>query len=92
MTDHQLGPLPDPEAWRTQVGPWGDISTDYAYTANQMRAYALAEVSRAVQAEREACAKVCEKIVADTLRLYKGLRRSDGAESCADAIRARGKE
>ena len=48
MTDN-LPPLPEPEAWRTQVGPWGDISTDYAYTLNQMRAYAAAAV-----AERDA--------------------------------------
>ena len=87
MTD-QLGPLPEPEF---ELDGMRIVSCD-RYTADQMRAYALAEVSRAVQAEREACAKVCEKIVADTLRLYKGLRRSDGAESCADALRARGKE
>lgn len=88
MTDHQLGPLPDMP--RLVAVSW--TANDRKEWDDTIRAYALAEVSRAVQAEREACAKVCEKIVADTLRLYKGLRRSDGAESCADAIRARGKE
>lgn len=48
MNDN-LPPLPTPEAWRTRVGPWGDHSTDYAYTVNQMRAYATQAV-----AERDA--------------------------------------
>ena len=96
MTDHELGPLPEPEAWRTQIGPWGDISTDYAYTLHQMRAYALAEVARAVAAEREACAKLCEAIADEYTRL--NLRRAPGlrfeaevgAMKCESAIRARG--
>lgn len=45
----ELPPLPTPEAWRTRVGPWGDHSTDYAYTADQMHAYAAQAV-----AERDA--------------------------------------
>ena len=45
----ELPPLPTPEAWRTRVGPWGDHSTDYAYTVNQMREYAAVAV-----AERDA--------------------------------------
>jgi len=47
MNDN-LPPLPTPEAWRTHVGPW-DCSTAYAYTVNQMRAYAAQAV-----AERDA--------------------------------------
>ena len=60
----------------------------------------------AVECEREACAKVCDSISEDQWALYKGrppytgkeLERaseytqgkSDGAEVCAAAIRARG--
>lgn len=76
MSDNNLPPLPGPEAWRTHVGPW-DCSTAYAYTVNQMRAYA----AQAVAAEREACIRIIE----DTVRAV------DGMDAIA-AIRARGQE
>ena len=44
-----LGPLPPGNE------PWC-----FAYTSANMKEYALAEVRRAVSAERERCAKVCE--------------------------------
>jgi hypothetical protein len=63
-------------------------------------------VQKAVLAEREACAKVCEDIGEDLWALYKGRApytgkeegradmhvqgKSDGADECAAAIRARG--
>jgi hypothetical protein len=43
----------------------------------------------AVKAEREACAKVCEKR-ADRYVKTKGYMFSVGAQDCADHIRARG--
>jgi len=50
-------------------------------------------IDAAVLEEREACAKVCEELRDDWLRgrgryEFKG----EGADDCADAIRARGKE
>ena len=42
-----------------------------------------AEILKAVEAEREACAKVCEE--------YDNGRHANAADLCADAIRARGK-
>jgi hypothetical protein len=51
------------------------------YTAAQMKAYA----AKAVEAEREACAKVCETE-------YEGYEWADAREDCARAIRARGSE
>jgi hypothetical protein len=44
-----LGPLPPGNE------PWC-----FAYTSADMKAYALAEVRKAVDAERERCAKLCE--------------------------------
>jgi hypothetical protein len=45
-------------------------------------------VRKAVEAEREACAKVCEETTAAwTQHLY-----NEGCMDCAKAIRARGKE
>jgi len=55
---HELGPLPEPS--EMDGARWG-------YTAEQLRAYALAEVEKAVKAERERCAKIC----ADTSLGYK---------------------
>jgi hypothetical protein len=49
------------------------------YTKEQMRAFA----EKAVKAEREACAKVCESIASDG---YPTIEHQE----CADAIRARG--
>ena len=46
---HELGPLPEPE-W---LGELRDGEQVYGYTEDQMRAYALAEVEKAVKAERE---------------------------------------
>jgi hypothetical protein len=48
------------------------------YTAAQMKAYA----AKAVESEREACAKVCEDIEMRNTR--------QGPADCAVAIRARG--
>ena len=45
-------------------------------------------VKRVVAAEREACAKVCEKQDDEDTRFRYDYRR--GALDCADAIRARG--
>lgn len=48
---HELGPLPSCDR---------DAGWHRIYTADQLRAYALAEVEKAVKAERERCAKLCE--------------------------------
>lgn len=78
----ELPPLPEAEYILD-----GTASTD-AYTAEQMRSYAL----QAVKAERERCAKACEA-VADQYNdgvchpLTRGM--FTGAMECADAIRSR---
>jgi len=83
---NELPPLPEAEAWSTHTGPMFDRSTEYAYTANQMRAYAAA----AVAAEREACAKVCEGRIGGATQLNDWWYGFRGAvKQCAAAIRAR---
>jgi len=49
---HELGPLPEHHyEWRNgQIG----------FTPEQMRAYALAEVEKAVKAERERCKRIVQ--------------------------------
>lgn len=110
MTDHELGPLPESFDYCYEWdGPYGSRKFSCAphngrgpdrsvpiYTADQLRSYALAEVARAVAAEREACAKVCEAIADEYTRL--NLRRAPGlrfeaevgALKCESAIRVRG--
>jgi hypothetical protein len=58
------------------------------YTAAQMKAYA----AKAVEAEREACAKVCETGVDTEHPIVKGhiMRNFGGSKFLARAIRARG--
>jgi hypothetical protein len=46
-------------------------------------------VNRAVEAEREACARVCDKR-GEQSRVDGWYRQSDAELRCADAIRARG--
>jgi hypothetical protein len=84
-----LPPMPEPPGW---------LAGSAWYTERQMRACARA----AVEAEREACARVCDAQAIERWALYKGRppytsRSSDyvqgesnGADRCADAIRARG--
>ena len=57
----------------------------YGYTADQMREYAA--LVRAD--EREACAKVCDELVAHRTQSHCD-SEAFGAEDCAKAIRARG--
>lgn len=92
MTDHELGPLPESPFLVDALG----TNKDYDAWSDQIRSYALAEVTRAVAAEREACAKLCEAIADEYTRL--NLRRAPGlrfeaevgAMKCESAIRARG--
>ena len=60
---HELGPLPEPDgphskSWDEQ----GRAVYEFFYTADQMRAYALAEVARAVDAERAKHAGLLEAV------------------------------
>ena len=48
--------------------------------------YVCAARRKAVEAEREACAKLCDEIAND----YDGSPAGTGADNCAAAIRARG--
>lgn len=93
----ELPPLPDPMdycyewdgAWGTrkfsasQYNGRGPDRSVAIFTADQMRAYALA----AVEAEREACARLCE----EKASCAKNLNGAAHADACADAIRSRGK-
>jgi hypothetical protein len=55
------------------------------YTTDQMREYA----KKAVEAEREACAKVCDD-AAELLNRLTNYAGADEANACAAAIRAGG--
>ena len=58
------------------------------YTAEQMRKYA----AKAVAAEREACAKVCDELIAPDIYSDTDVSMWDvTCMDCATAIRARGK-
>ena len=84
MTDHELGPLPEPPSLVVELGTHKDQLEWAAY----MRSYALAEVTRAVAAEREACAKLCDGASDAFVGVLPG-----GAAACAGLafrIRARG--
>lgn len=80
-----LPPLPEPDGW---IGA-SDLDSDAGvegYTADQMRSYARA----AVEAEREACAKVCEDH--QEMREATGHpREASTARKLAGMIHARGK-
>ena len=54
--------------------------------------FAMTAMARAVLAEREACAKVCEKEAASWARLNAQDEEGYGAIQCAVAIRARGEK
>ena len=71
------GPLPIPDRSMWQYG----VKTDH-FTAEQLSAHTAAEVARAVAAERERSAKVCDQMAVIELTGY-GI-----AEDCAAAIRA----
>jgi hypothetical protein len=72
------------------------------FTAADMREYAEAYAAAKVLTEREACARVCDAHAIERWALYKGRPpytsrgsdyeqgESNGADHCADAIRARG--
>lgn len=56
------GPLPEPTQTMGKAGgTFVPLLTGPLFTASQMQTYAAAEVARAVAAERERCAKVCER-------------------------------
>jgi hypothetical protein len=63
---------PTETPWRTFVEGWDD----------QLKAFEALVIAQAVEAEREACAKVCETLLWPPSRDFK---------LCAAAIRARGK-
>lgn len=69
-----------------ECGMWGQIEHHSSYVLFSE----LLQFTRRVQEwEREECAKVCETQYRD----YEwAIHERDGAESCADAIRARGQE
>ncbi len=88
MNDN-LPPLPAPEAWRTRVGPWGDHSTDYAYTVNQMREYAaqaVAERDAEIAAEQRR-SEVYVDLVRRTAEAL-GLTREDGWHKLPEQVEA----
>lgn len=77
MSD-KLPPLPPHEGTMTLTYGLTNKVKVPMFTADQMRAYA----ARAVAAEREACADICDQHAS-----VEGI-----AQRCAEAIRARSKE
>ena len=89
LTD-ELGPLPP----LTHLGDY----TNWGYDAHNMRSYARREIQRAVAAERERCAAICDARSADHWRAYSDKSSphfcdarfeafSDESEECATLIR-----
>jgi len=64
---------------------WADTLHEAAAELRRLHAR-VQELERAVEAEREACAKVCESFATGC----PGYIDDDWARMCADAIRARG--
>lgn len=64
-----------------------DIARPYARDGGRWPSDWIAAIRMAVEAEREACAKVCEAISDQHLW---DRRSADLAQACRDAIRARG--
>ena len=55
------GPLPEAAGHIDRGTPYvGDQEPGARYTSDQMRAHTASEVARAVAAERERCARVCD--------------------------------
>lgn len=84
---HEFGPMPEP----VQLGkhlPTGYVI--WGYNADHMRAYALAyamaEVAKAVEAERERCAALCDARKAQELA-YDRTSEAMAADDCSRAIR-----
>lgn len=72
-----LPPLPEPKGYDS---PGGSLEEMASYSADQMRAYALAE--------RERCAKLCDDLPAkDANGPWFNDDMSAGAYACAAAIR-----
>lgn len=99
--EHELGPLPQPKQSSYVTDCVMRSIEVLSYTEDQMCAYALAEVRKAVAAERERCARVCEEMAREHWRAYDGRDNSrhqeecsprtegmaDSASECAQAIR-----
>jgi len=91
MSNFDLGPLPDPVTVPVFNLETANYCDELFYTADQMHAYAAAEVTK----ERERCAKICESVENGYWKDYKAGRysthtegMSDGAGECAAAIRS----
>jgi hypothetical protein len=65
------------------------LSTEIHSCHANCQRFACVQTRKAVEAEREACAKVCESIAADN---YGELSGRTIPEACARAIRARGEK
>jgi hypothetical protein len=73
-----------------QVSGYGG---SWAVAMRPLEAYIQKQIERAVRAEREACAKVCDDLMAPPRvgGLENAVLYHDATEDCAAAIRARSK-
>lgn len=95
--NYELPPLPASDLGTVQLA--SGMHQQLGHSDEAMRAYALAvarDVMRlSAQVEREACAKLCNERAAEYMRIHptvdgwKFENMAQGAENCADAIRAR---
>lgn len=85
----KLGPLPEPVDELAMEDGFNVIGVAPVFTAKQMREYAAQQVA----AERERCAKLCERIASRDGLEWPGKPRTyfcDDGTGCAAAIRMDG--
>lgn len=80
------GPLPKPCA---EIHQFGRPEVQRVFTADELRVHTAAEVERAVAAERELCAKICDKAARSMSDRGRTLE-SEALHDAAEAIRAAG--
>jgi hypothetical protein len=57
------------------------------------KVYTPADMEKAIAAEREACAKVCDSFYESWINIHGRYEfMGEGAQECAEAIRARGEQ
>jgi hypothetical protein len=100
MTIPPMPPLPMPFDHIHTLESSGDVEDVPVYTENQLRTYAEQYGRLCAEAEREACAQVCDEVAQKHLnsghyisivgdRAVRAGGQVDGAEESARAIRAR---
>jgi signal transduction histidine kinase len=87
MSTHELGPLPESKheiSYQRPSGHWGRLE---GWTAAEIRDYTLAEVERAVEAERAEVLRELREWEAEYIQQARGGDNSGRSDARADAAR-----